>query len=420
MNLNLWKMLSKRLLPEKDSAVRDLGLCRYRHSIETPDSPLSFYTTPITSPSFEFLTSLSIATLFPNRDLINLASIVNLGILEIYDTEQTIRERRGVMIAPDRLLRIWAGLAVEKNAFPVLRVLKFRLLHCGLTNASIKHFNSFPALGIISSGGNGMTYEGYDEAHELGWKVMPSHRRMFTVLKAAFDKQAAESFTERKPWYATTRRWNKVIPLWDGSQVTTLPSKNIHELVAALNHIDPPTHDPLGQQRIGDLLCYDLYSVRNDEMWRKIEWDLFSDTLNYCRDFNEHIWDHQSLDDFDGLSRLRFDSDLRNAGVKKCGLGVASIKRRLKRIVNTTPMVSIRLGGPGPVHDYQNDEDSAWGFLRVKVPEGNPNLQPTSSETTEAGSPRAPAPSDQRPGTAAGRTLRPQKRQKFEDFFGEL
>jgi hypothetical protein len=149
LNLDTWKKISKRLVSEKHSTVKELGLRRYRQIIESPNPELSFYTAPITSVSFDYLTSLSIVVWFPIRDLINLANVVNLGILQIYQTQESMLEHRFEKLDPNRLLRAWARLAVEKGAFSVLRVLKFNILEEGLTNDSLRHFNSFPALGLI-------------------------------------------------------------------------------------------------------------------------------------------------------------------------------------------------------------------------------------------------------------------------------
>lgn len=427
MNLDIWKMLSKRLLSENDSAVKELGLRRYRQKFESANSELPFYTNPITSPSFDFLTSLSIAIRVPMRDLIRLADIVNLGILEIYDAPPTIKGHHDEVIVADRVFRVWAGLAAEKNAFPVLRVLKFRMVN-GLTRDSLRHFNSFPALGVIYPGVSGMMHKVYDEASKLGWATVPPRRLRtpFGLEEAQID-QVKESFHLPKAWHFGQRCFPVGVnhTIWDGCDVTKLQSKNINELIDALNHIETPTHDIYGcainpeDSTLQRDSHYDFSDIIRGESWRKVDWNLFCETIRQKQEMYKEIWDWESLEEFICLSHLRFDSDLLNAGVKECGLGIASVGSTFKRIISITPIVSIYLG-PEFEDEFRCVYPSPRGFIRIKVPERKPNLKRAKFEPTEGSSSTATEPPNKRSGIANGRTLRPQKIQKFEDFFGGL
>jgi hypothetical protein len=116
VSLTTWKIFSK-LLSQSDAAT--LSLLRYRQSIIVPKLPLYMYTSPVTSKSFDFITSLSITTVFPVPDLFKLSTIPNLGILEIINREGSSPYGVG-----DRLIRAWHLAAVDNGAFSVLRILK--------------------------------------------------------------------------------------------------------------------------------------------------------------------------------------------------------------------------------------------------------------------------------------------------------
>jgi hypothetical protein len=164
-------MIFSKLL-HKDGAP-SFSLLRYRHEIKTPRSPLHVYANPLVSPSFDFITSLSITTPFPFSDLVRLSRITNLGVLEIINTAapRTIDSasesfHQGV---GDRLIRAWHLAAVNDGAFKALRVLKL-WNHEDLTSKSLVYLNSFPALGVYDV--KNCAFDGSAKVHarQLGWK----------------------------------------------------------------------------------------------------------------------------------------------------------------------------------------------------------------------------------------------------------
>jgi len=454
LNLNMWKMLSKRLRSEKSSNVKELGLRRYRQKIESPDSELRLYTIPVTSPTFDFIASLSIATIFPMRDLMKIADIVNLGILEIYDIPQSLTQNSTQKGIADRLFRGWAELSVQKNAFSVLRVLKFRLLN-GLTNGSLRHFNSFAALGVLYPGASGMTNAACDEAGAIGWTAKAGMLDTLYDLYEACDEQAKATFPVATNWYF--KRYESCYPnptLWDGCDVTVLPSDNPSELATALKELEPPILDlkghklprsdlndsgsvaadsdvdhPDSDDESGDISHYKWPSLINDGSWRANDWRLFCDNFGLNSDNTiETPWDWQNLEEFAQLGEMRFDKDLRIAGVRESGLAVTSLGNLFRRIISATPIVSLTLG-PGFEHIQGRDPHSVadrnssmpCGFLRIKLPKKRPDSKPDDLELIPGSNSGTTRSSGKRHGqSATGPTLRPKKKQKFEDFFNDL
>lgn len=434
MNLDTWKKISKRILSEKRDTVTELGLRRYRQEIESPGPELSFYTGPVTSTSFDFLTSLTITAWYPIHDLVNLADVVNLGILQIYETEESIIKRGLEMLVPDRLLRAWAELAVEKGAFSVLRVLKFHVLEGGLTDASLRHFNSFPALGLIFPGPHGISNSVAVKAKEVGWRALCDSKtsligtQFSNTINVVNPRDDNYSYDPRNKqiWHRPFINFGANNPTsWDGCEVTTLPSKNRNEFLAALEATRPPTHWLSGvkqggpQDRMSRVYGYDDFV--QGESWQKTDWDLFSESLARPKSYTVTDGDVPCLDQFHGLTYLRLDRDLRAAGVKECGPGIVSIGDTFKSIITTAPIVSILLG-PRKLDDkfYKFSPIKSWHFLRTTIPNKVPKPDQPTSNPADAKSSTAPPSSNKRPESESARKMRPAKVQKFNDFFGAL
>lgn len=414
--------------------MNELGLRRYRQEIESPGPELSLYTGPLTSNSFDFLTSLTITAWYPIRNLVNLADIVNLGILQIYETEESVLEHKLEKLVPDRLLRAWAGLAVEKGAFSVLRVLKFHVLEGGLTDGSLRHFNSFPALGLIYPGPHGMSESVSITAKVQGWQALSDSRtyligsqfsNTINVMDPLDDNHSGDPWA-KPSWHFPFMNFGANNPTsWDGSEVTALPSENRHEFLAAVEAAEPPTNwlsgGELGGFQTRIRLIGKYYDFVQGESWHKTDWDLFCESLgrrtsNIITDGDVHC-----LDQFHGLTYLRLDSDLRDAGVKECGAGIASIGGTFKSIISTAPIVSILLGPKKLGMRFDNPyRKKTWHFLRTNIPDKAPNSDQPASNPAGAKSSTAPPSSNKRQGNEPARKMRPAKVQKFEDFFGGL
>jgi hypothetical protein len=116
MCFNTWSIFSK-LIGKHD--LSDPDLTHYKHTIAHPKSTLDIYITTLASPSFDFITSLTITYNFAIPDLLKLSSITNLGVLKIVHCSPT--PAQGVS---DYVMRAWHLAALNDGAFRVLRILK--------------------------------------------------------------------------------------------------------------------------------------------------------------------------------------------------------------------------------------------------------------------------------------------------------
>src|SRR5271163_3051325 len=137
LSFHSWKVLSKALHKEEDVTF---GMLHYSKTIKSPKFPLQVYTKPLISKTFDFITSLSINVNCPVVDLVQLAKISNLGILEIINPDPWGETPSGV---GDIVLRAWGREAAEIRAFSVLRLLRL-WNHEDLTEKSLQHIRSFP------------------------------------------------------------------------------------------------------------------------------------------------------------------------------------------------------------------------------------------------------------------------------------
>lgn len=99
-----------------------MALYRFRHHICRPGGELRRYTQPLTSLSAEFITHLVISgnCAFDTRELLCLTEIKNLGVLEIIQPTDTIRD----VVSPEVTDRLVRGWTEADDPFPLLRVLR--------------------------------------------------------------------------------------------------------------------------------------------------------------------------------------------------------------------------------------------------------------------------------------------------------
>ena len=133
--------------------------------ILTPNLALATYVTPITSPSFNWITFLTLSNITCSRaDLVNVSKLTNIGALTI---------GRGVWIGEtgpdDSIVRAWSRAAAEANAFSMLRVLVCRSKK-EITPRSFTYFNQFPALALFIVEDCNFGLRDKEQARSLGWK----------------------------------------------------------------------------------------------------------------------------------------------------------------------------------------------------------------------------------------------------------
>lgn len=126
---------------------------------------LSAYITPITSPSFTWITFLTLSNVVCSRvDLVNVSKLTNLGVLTI---------GRGVWMGEtgidDSIIRAWSRAATEADAFSMLRVLVCRSQK-EITPRSFAYFNHFPALALFIVEDCNFRPREKEPGRSLGWK----------------------------------------------------------------------------------------------------------------------------------------------------------------------------------------------------------------------------------------------------------
>lgn len=323
MCFNTWSIFSKIL---NDSDTPTLDLMRYHQAIPTPNCPLQTYTNPVTSKSFDFITSLSITVSFPIPDLIKLSGVVNLGVLEIINT----RGYEDITVG-DRLIRAWHEAAVSDGAFSVLRIMKL-WNHEGLTSKSLIYLDSFPSLAIYDVQGCGFDFGAKIEARRLGWQPTLDNN-MLGLLEAACLKRAAAMQatlgTEDKSHHEFEEK------LCDGTNVRRMPRAHVPAFL--VQKLDKPAvkseaspmernFDRLGNAHHQDQIKGGRWGVHDRQRISKTQ-----------------AWDLTAYKSFARIGELRNDTDLFRAGVVIGDQAVAG-----NELVNSVPMASLRLGPPSP------------------------------------------------------------------------
>ncbi|KAF5696761.1 hypothetical protein FMUND_15604 [Fusarium mundagurra] len=178
VSLHAWKYLSKLLMEEGDE--KNLGLYRFRHHICHPGNNLTRYIQPLTAPPSDFITHIVISggCTFNTHDLLGLADMPNLGVLEIIQpTEQTAFPN-----ISDRLVRGWSE---KPDPFPLLRVL--RIWGDETTSkASLQWASKFPSLALYDVIGARDAWDASKvAAQEHGWEQAdaPPHRLDDSLLR---------------------------------------------------------------------------------------------------------------------------------------------------------------------------------------------------------------------------------------------
>ena len=121
---------------------------------------------PIISPSLNWITSLTLSNIICSRtDLIQISRITNIGTLSIGPNVQA----EGVGI-DDSIVRSWSRLAVDSDAFNVLRILSCHSQK-DMTPRIFIYLNQFPSLDFFNVSDSNFGPQGKPLALQHGWKV---------------------------------------------------------------------------------------------------------------------------------------------------------------------------------------------------------------------------------------------------------
>lgn len=341
LSFHSWKVLSKALHKEEDVTF---GMLHYSKTIKSPKSPLQVYTKPLISKTFDFITSLSINVNCPVVDLVQLAKISNLGILEIINPDPWGETPSGV---GDIVLRAWSREAGEISAFSVLRILRL-WNHEDLTENSLQHIRSFPALALFDVRNCGIS--NHDkmvlEAEKLGWVIIPNKDLLDVLEEKCIEKQKVPAGSSFMPQPAE-RRFTKA--LWPGSRVRRVERSDVQSFFAQ-SGISSDNHSLNNNQLFnnGHILwatnSVDTDTVRwpdyvkdvteGDEQWVSLSWDIF------CNTRDKELWETSYAACWTRIGELREDQDLIMAGVR----GIEKQTFVGPHLVSPVPMAYIRLG----------------------------------------------------------------------------
>ena len=127
---------------------------------------LADYMKPIISPSLNWITSLTLSNITCSRtDLIQISRIINIGTLSIGPNVQA----EGVGI-DDSIIRGWSRLAVDSDAFSVLRILSCRSQK-EMTPRIFTYLSQFPSLDFFNVADSNLGPQGKPLALQHGWEA---------------------------------------------------------------------------------------------------------------------------------------------------------------------------------------------------------------------------------------------------------
>ena len=139
-SVKVWKAFACAFPHEVDATLK-----HKRHIILEPDMKLADYMKPIISPSLTWITSLTLCNITCSRtDLIQISRIINIGTLSVGPNVQA----EGVGI-DDSIIRSWSRLAVDSDAFSVLRILSCHSQK-ELTHRIFTYLDQFPSLDFFN------------------------------------------------------------------------------------------------------------------------------------------------------------------------------------------------------------------------------------------------------------------------------
>ncbi|KAG9230424.1 hypothetical protein BJ875DRAFT_472267 [Amylocarpus encephaloides] len=324
-SLDTWMIFSKIL---HDCEGSTLGLWRYRQVIQQPLSQLLVYTNPLTSSSYDFITSLSITTFFSLPDLVKLSQITNLGALEIINNSGP--KALTPIPVSDRLIRAWHFAALNEGSFSVLRILKL-WNHEDVTSKSLAYLNSFPILALFDVRGCAFDLSSKIEAKRFGWKATVE-TNVLGLLEAACVERAM-MMQESLGIEIKSVRKASARQLWDGSKTRKIPRSRVASFLTRPQALVPGR--PLIEEEAYACMHKRLDKMKKqDKRWNLMDSQIFSNSRAL------ESWDFATYTSFVKLGELRNDTDLARAGVD---IGDHAILVD-NEIVNSVPMVSLRLG----------------------------------------------------------------------------
>jgi hypothetical protein len=366
MCFNTWNIFSKILC---DTETPTLDLLRYRQTIVQPKSALPVYASVVTSPTYDFITSLSITVDIPVPQLVRLTSIANLGVLEISKGKDTLRYDGQVQLAQgvsDRIIRAWQLAASTHGAFRVLRILRL-WGHDEVTVNSLELVSMFPGLAVYDVGGcNFASAESQVQARNHGWAIAPTVKIL--ELLDEMCKQRAIWMQDHVSKVKSTHR-PRSRPLWDEAIVNWVPRAKVPECFHQTKSEEPPERTlkikPSKRKHaekvdVNNMLAaLDRPREHRNISSRRLE-QAQASMAKVAETKPPKTWDFEAYAAFARIGELRGDSDLARAGVIIGDQAVVG-----DQLVNSVRMASLHLG---PTNFLSSANSKGPIFTRWEAP----------------------------------------------------
>lgn len=148
------------------------------------------YMKPIISPSLNWITSLTLTNITCSRtDLIQISRIINIGTLSVGPNVQA----EGVGI-DDSIVRSWSRLAVDFDAFSVLRILSCHSQK-EMTPRIFTYLDQFPSLDFFTVSDSNLGPQGKPLASKHGWEAKTGMGLNNLLLKGTSEGWGWDSAT---------------------------------------------------------------------------------------------------------------------------------------------------------------------------------------------------------------------------------
>ncbi|KAI1135471.1 hypothetical protein F5Y05DRAFT_172140 [Hypoxylon sp. FL0543] len=201
ISLQSYKIFARHTSRDEWGRRMPTMLFKSRYTVERLAGPLSLYTNPLVSASFDFVVRLTLAgkdLSISTHDLLGLTQLKNLGVLEIVHPGPSV-EAPNFPRVTDAVIREWAR---EPDPFPVLRVLRI-WGEDFTTMKSIQYLCGFPSLAIYDVAGRKSDWRTSKDqsADEFGWSSRGGFSPAGLLLSysqncASFSPETAYSCSE--------------------------------------------------------------------------------------------------------------------------------------------------------------------------------------------------------------------------------
>ncbi|KAI5919748.1 hypothetical protein F4810DRAFT_474158 [Camillea tinctor] len=189
LSFHAWKLYIKYILNGDLARPQPpFRLLKHAFQITQPTEPLVHYTNPLSSTSLDFIAHLTLTgtVSFNTHEILSLAQLKNLGVLEIIQPADPSSAATFPRVT-DSIVREWAS---QPDPFPILRIM--RIWGNDFTTAkSLRYMSKFPALVLYDVSGRSKDWKNVEKTSDWEprgdiWSDVldRSIRRYLSILRA--------------------------------------------------------------------------------------------------------------------------------------------------------------------------------------------------------------------------------------------